>query len=49
MSDVESYEELDTMLTGISIRIDIAKSRVGCIPTFIKIVFIRTGHFTCGL
>ncbi len=29
MSDVETYEELDAMLTGISIRIDASKLWVG--------------------
>ena len=33
MSDVETYEELDAMLTGISIRINISKVMGRLLPT----------------
>ena len=45
MSDVESYEELDVMLTGI--QHNWYRKLMGrLLPTLIKIVFIRTSHLT---
>ena len=44
MSDVETYEELHEMLTGISNILDFSKVMGRLLPTLIKIVFIRTGH-----
>ena len=49
MSDVETYEELDAKLTGISNRRDASKLWVDCMLTLKKIVFIQSGHYTCAL
>ena len=49
MSDVETYEELDAKLAGISNRRMHPSYGQAAILTLKKIVFIQTGHYTCGL